>query len=52
MDRAWGRVLIAIGVIVALLALAALEVVTARLPAEEFWAGRVDAPAGSAWLLP
>jgi hypothetical protein len=40
MNVAWGRALIGIGVIVALLALGALEMLTARLPADEVVLGQ------------
>ncbi len=42
MDAAWGRVLVATGVIVALVALGALEVITARLPVDQSSTARLN----------
>jgi hypothetical protein len=48
MNLGWGRVLIGIGVIIALLTLGALEVLTARLPADEPLAGQANPDNGAA----
>jgi hypothetical protein len=47
MNVAWGRVLIGIGVILAFLALAALEVFTARLPTRQLLVGKADSGHGT-----
>ena len=48
MNVAWGRALIAVGAIVALLTLGALEMLTARLPAGEPVAGLSNSDDGRA----
>jgi len=47
-DVAWGRVLIGIGVIIAVLALGALEVLTARFPVDVPHVGQGDIDDGGA----